>query len=271
MDTDLRSILFEHRFWLQILGDHARFIYNALSPAENEEIDSAQHFIQVFDDLLQRARQGVPVLELTRDVRRYAENFRQFKLELIEKKLVSDLVLWLPPSFINHMVNEIEKYLEIIHFFLREEELPEEMVIEQHLLWLLDAKGHAGAINDNLNLVEQGLKEESQDFTENFDDLYDKVIEIAGYMRTSLDDFPALERFNFEAENEIEEFMFFLEKTLDLELANKVLGTLTPLLLDHMLREECYYLTKLAQLTSVRRPTCNPERPRIQERIDRNS
>jgi hypothetical protein len=28
--------LFEHRFWLQILGDHARFILNALSPKEKK-------------------------------------------------------------------------------------------------------------------------------------------------------------------------------------------------------------------------------------------
>lgn len=30
--------LFEHRFWLQVLGDHARFIFDTLSPQETEEI-----------------------------------------------------------------------------------------------------------------------------------------------------------------------------------------------------------------------------------------
>ena len=263
MDTKQRLILFEHRFWLQILGDHARFIYNSLSPNETEEIDTASNYIQIFDDFLQRARQGVSAKELTRDVKVYVESFRHFKLELIEKKLVGNIVLGLPPSFINHMVNEIENYLEIIYGFLSGE-WPDETVVELHLLWLLDAKGHAGAINDNLNLVEQKLKKISMVFTDSFDNLYDKAVEIKGFMRTSLNKFPALERFNFQVENKMEEFMLFLEKTLNMELDNQILGTLSPLLLDHMFREECYYLTKLSQETPISRPACNPEKPRIE-------
>ena len=45
---------------------------------------------------------------------------------------------------------------------------------------------------------------------------------------------------------------------------NKVLSTLTPLMPDHMLREECYYLIKLAQSSEVRMPDCDPTRPRVE-------
>lgn len=35
------AALLEHRFWLQILGDHARFLYHSLSPSEKGEIERA--------------------------------------------------------------------------------------------------------------------------------------------------------------------------------------------------------------------------------------
>ena len=46
---------FEHRFWLQILGDHSRFIYDTLAPVEKENIKIASQFIQIFDMLLGKA------------------------------------------------------------------------------------------------------------------------------------------------------------------------------------------------------------------------
>ena len=46
---------FEHRFWLQILGDHSRFIHESLAPVEIEYIKIASEFIQIFDILLGKA------------------------------------------------------------------------------------------------------------------------------------------------------------------------------------------------------------------------
>lgn len=34
-----------------------------------------------------------------------------------------------------------------------------------------------------------------------------------------------------------------------------------------MMREECYYLMKLAQLGLVSDPECNPDHPRIEEKV----
>lgn len=36
-----QAIWFEHQFWLQILGDHGRFIFSNLSPEEKDEINRA--------------------------------------------------------------------------------------------------------------------------------------------------------------------------------------------------------------------------------------
>ncbi|CAM3570707.1 DUF2935 domain-containing protein [Paenibacillus lactis] len=48
--------LYEHRFWLQILGDHCRFIFTALSPKEKTDVAIAERLRDNFDALLGEAR-----------------------------------------------------------------------------------------------------------------------------------------------------------------------------------------------------------------------
>ena len=44
----------------------------------------------------------------------------------------------------------------------------------------------------------------------------------------------------------------------ELELSNEVLSVLSARMADHMAREECYYLLKLAQSSGLEMPKCNP-------------
>ncbi len=53
------EMIFEHRFWLQIMGDHARFILYSLAPNEAEAIKKAKQFIENYDDLLERVNEHV--------------------------------------------------------------------------------------------------------------------------------------------------------------------------------------------------------------------
>ncbi|MDF2683982.1 MAG: hypothetical protein K0R47_5172 [Brevibacillus sp.] len=64
--------------------------------------------------------------------------------------------------------------------------------------------------------------------------------------------FPALTRFDQEAEWEILLFSKFLEELEELRLSEQLIGTLTPLIPDHMGREECCYLMKLSEVTDVK-------------------
>jgi hypothetical protein len=78
-------------------------------------------------------------------------------------------------------------------------------------------------------------------------------------------DFAALERLNEQAETVINDFMSFLENMRDQRLDSKVLGSLMPLMADHMYREECYYLLQLSQSTDdIRKPVCDPASPRLE-------
>ena len=57
MKLTLKVAKFEHEFWLQILGDHSRFILDSLSPSETKDIEVAKRFKGAFDRLLGEARQ----------------------------------------------------------------------------------------------------------------------------------------------------------------------------------------------------------------------
>jgi hypothetical protein len=46
-------------------------------------------------------------------------------------------------------------------------------------------------------------------------------------------------------------------------MEKKILGILSPLVTDHMFREECYYLTKLSWVANTNEPGCDPAKPRI--------
>lgn len=267
MNSYESAALFEHRFWLQVLGDHARFIFSALAPSEQEDIQRATYFITTFDQLLEQSRRSLSANELmvlNQQAYQQAEAIREFKLNLIQKHLIGKIELDLPPTFINHMVNEVEEYLRILTALLAGQVPPSQNPVCYHLLWLLDAEGHAAGLASDLDSVERDLIERAKAFMVQFDDYYTKAVEMAGYQRTCLSEFPALSRFNRQVETTILMFKEYLRNLEGLVASNQALGTLTPLIPDHMAREECYYLIKLAEVSEVKKPDCDPTRPRVQ-------
>jgi hypothetical protein len=259
------SAFFEHRFWLQILGDHSRFILNTLSPTEEKDIERAGKFITIFDRLLEQAREPLsePALNtLTHSAMHYAMEIREFKLSLLRRHLAGDLKSNLPPTFFNHMLNELEEYIGILNYLLCGR-VPVYHPVHHHLLWLLDGSGHAASIEADLDDVEKDLKRQSREFKKTFSGLHEKALEMAGYTRTNMTEFPSLGRLNIQAESKMTEFMEFLNALKEARLSKEVLGRITPIIPDHMYREECYYLTKLSQVSAVKKPDCDPGKPRI--------
>jgi predicted nucleotide-binding protein (sugar kinase/HSP70/actin superfamily) len=259
-----RSARFEHRFWLQILGDHSRFIFEALAPIQKVEIEQAANFINIFDTLLEQAKSS-PLTQLADQVEAEVLKLREFKLELIRQHLVGKIKIHLSPTFINHMVNELEEYVRILNHLKEGRVPPVYHELHHHLLWLLDAAGHSDAIYSNLDGVEKKLREKSKAFKKDFEGFYLKAVELAGYLRTNLTSFPALKKMTNDAQLEIKLFQNFLTELEELELSNQALGTFAPLMADHMYREECYYLMKLAESADIEPPNCDPAKPRLKE------
>lgn len=255
---------FEHQFWLQILGDHARFILDSLAISQQEDSKRAKQFQQVFDTLLRKAREQTDLSSLTLEAEEYTLEFREFKLSIIRRLVADKIKIHLPPTFINHMVNELEEYLLILSYLKNKKTPPIFHELHHHLVWLLDAAGHAGAISDTLDPTEKQLKFKSDLFVKQFEDFYLKAVELSGYLRANIDSFPALTKMNKDVEIEIELFRGFLAEIEEMGITKQMLSTFSPLMADHMMREECYYLMKLAQSTNKAKPDCNPTKPRLE-------
>ncbi|WP_338788519.1 DUF2935 domain-containing protein [Metabacillus sp. FJAT-53654] len=255
---------FEHQFWLQILGDHARFILDSLAVSQREDIEKAKKFQQIFDTLLKKAREQTDFSALTLEADEYARELCDFKLSIIRRHIAGKITIHLPPSFINHMVNELEEYLLVLTYLKKKEKPPIFHELHHHLVWLLDAAGHAGAISDTLDRAEKDLKLKSELFAKQFEDFYLKAVELSGYLRANIDSFPALTKMNKDVKLEIELFRGFLAEVEEMELTNQMLSTFSALMADHMMREECYYLMKVAQSTNTNKPDCDPTKPRLE-------
>jgi Protein of unknown function (DUF2935). len=259
--------LYEHRFWLQILGDHSRFILSTLSSLEAQDVKNAETFMTSFDRLLEQARRAKTANEaaaINQPAYEWTVSFRQFKLSLLERAILGKIAIMLTPTFLNHMVNELEEYLRILTELVAGKPVPKFDALHHDFLWLPDAVGHAAAIAADLDMVEQRLIQRSQQFEVHFRQLYMKSIEMAGYMRTQLKDFPAFRRLHKEVDLEMKLFVGFLSELEEMELTAEVLDRINPLMPDHMMREECYYLTKLAQLGLVPKPDCQADKPRVE-------
>ncbi|WP_188207904.1 DUF2935 domain-containing protein [Alkalibacillus aidingensis] len=266
MKTYLESATFEHQFWLQVLGDHSRFIRDSLYPDEVMDVQIAKQFVEQFDQLLEQSRHltEANAVNFTTQVEMVTNQLKEFKLSIIRRHLVGDIGIHLSPTFLNHMVNELEEYQLVLSYLKQGATPPIFHELHHHLVWLLDASGHAGAINDELDGVEKRLKEKSEKFAEHFDQFYLKAVELTGYLRSNIDSFPALNRFNHDVEVELNLFKTFLHEVEEMELSNTVLSTFSELMADHMYREECYYLMKLAESSNVTMPDCDPTKPRVE-------
>lgn len=270
MDESLtfENILTEHRFWLQIMGDHSRFIFFSLSPIETEHLQRSQDFIISFDQILEQVNNSTSNEELeliNKQIQPLILQFRDYKLLLLSLTLTSNIKIHLSSSIINDMVNELEEYLTILHIIQSNNKILFHS-LHYHLLWLTDAIGHAATVLANLDFTEKDLIDKASIYEMQFADLLLKSKMMYGCLRTQLEDFPSLHRLNKQAETLVISFKDFLENLRDQRMDGQVLGTLSPLMADHMAREECYYLWKLSQTAGLtKRPDCDPSKPRIGE------
>jgi hypothetical protein len=258
--------LFELHFWLQILGDHGRFIHDSLAVSETEKIKAASYFITQFDQLLATSKKSLneeALMDLLKKSKMASEEIRSFKLLLLKEHLVGKIKISLPPTFINHMVNEVEEAIRLFTVLGKGQMPPAVHPLHHDLLWLLDAAGHAGAIDSNLDDVEKMLKKTSRSFMKDWEAFYLKAIEMAGYLRANVMKFPALEKFHKDIDLEMQLFKVFLNELETMRLTKEILGTLTPLMADHMAREETYYLLKLSETTDLPPPKDDPTKPRV--------
>ncbi len=244
---------YEDPFWLQILGDHMRFILNALPAREKEHAQQAEHYITLFDTLFAQSGEYLPEIAQERFLEttyNSAQQARMFALGLLRRQLLGEYCINMSPGFLNQMVNETEEYLRILdHASKGTDSLMHP--IHYHLLWLLNCSMNADTINACLDPSERDILKGCHRFMHKFDNLYLKSIELMGFLRAGLPEFASLHRLNADVVDEVAAFAAFMLELED-KLENKeILGTLCRLQVNHMYRKSCYYACKLSEVSNL--------------------
>lgn len=232
----------EHRFWLTIMGEHARFVFFALSPVETGEIERVHRFVETFATLLAESREAGNA-ELGKEVRRAVSDFYRFLLQHLALALSSRLQTALSANLINHMVSETAEYLALLDAFpFAKSAFP---AIHHHMLWLFGSGEHAAAAGGGVDPMERETILTCGGFERQFMGLYLRSVCLRGFMRTELTAFPALDRLSADASDTAGRFRTFLEGLRDSRKSGEIQGCLPAEAADHMAREEVYYLRKL--------------------------
>lgn len=244
----------EIEFWTGIMRDHGEFQYTNLSPKEVEAIHTASYFMSLFKALHEEVKSfngELSPIELSNLISKNMValgQFIQFKRVLLTKLMQCDIALGLPPSFVNHMINEAMEYHRVL--CMAQGTLPFNKALENirlHKVWLPDASGHASAIAAELDPIETELIHKAEKFVKRFDQLFKKAFEMFKmFERTGLED-GGLQYFNHEVEEALQKFICYLEKVKEVRSNCKVYATgmASPLMPDHMMREEKYYIYRV--------------------------
>jgi len=242
-------------FWLGIMRDHAEFILTSLSPRETQLIIMAQNYKNNFTALRSQAK-GLTetkdinaLMQFVNNIIAVLTSFISFKRLILRKLLECKIEINLPPTFINHMINEALDFYRTLCMI--QSCIPLNTVQEDirlHKIWLPDASGHAAFIACSLDPTEEMLIKEAEGYKKTFNQLFIKTTELGLMLERACLEDGALENLNEEAMREISSFICFLDKILKLRSECKALGFASPLVPDHMIREERYYLSKLQSI-----------------------
>lgn len=238
------------------MRDHSEFFLISLSHREAESINTAACFKSTFISLLNEAKSlsgncspAINVEQLVNKIMPVLISFINFKRLTLRRLLECCIELNLPPTFVNHMINEaMEFYRELCKINAASTLSPTAENILLHKTWLPDASGHAASIASFLDPVEERLIKEADKFKIEFNALFIKANELDKMLERACLEDGSLEWLNKEVENKINEFVCYLEKIKELRCKCRILGTLKPLIPDHMIREEKYYISNILSL-----------------------
>lgn len=260
------SIINENRFWLQVMGDYARFIRNSLYPTAAAEVKRSLSFIKQLDDLLERSRQTLSDEQLklfNRQVYQAVQDFRKFILYIVKKQISENNIIVLTSALLNEYVNDTERFLDILSTYMKHNTIINP--VSENATWLLKIYAGATHLQDSIGISFIDYKRKAAAFADKALDLYLRSYVIIGLRRTDLRTFPALEQVIADIQTQMTEYAEYMVDLIKLLKEKKLLGSITLLDLDNQYRQLCYYITKLSMFSKIRPPVCDPTSPRESE------
>lgn len=229
------DINFENRFWQKTLSDHLDFIHDKLF---SNEINLLETTNSLKGGLVNSPKTLPETLTVVKSI-------KDLKINILYGLLSNTVKINLNPTFINHMLNEIEEYITILSSAI-EGKVVTPSPVHLHLVWLPDAVGHSVAVSCDLDPIEKLDIKKFKKYKKKFHILHVKALEFKGYLRAAIiDDSPMMSQLNNDVSLIMSRFITHLSELSGQREESTKLGIITPQLLNHMIREELYYLTKL--------------------------
>lgn len=175
----------------------------------------------------------------------FCTDLMKLKKDILSKQLIGKISINIPPTFLDHMINELEEAIKVFNG-------QPSPLIGQTLLWNLDGSGHADTICSTLDPVEADPRKEAEHYKDRFTKLWLKANTEKGFYRALNQQdkiTPTLEKLLSDSANLMAMFIQVAQEIRDMRMDNVVLGAIESLMLDHFIREGSYFLLKIGKRT----------------------
>ena len=237
-------------FWTSIMRDHGTFQLNALAPKEKPFIENSTYFMDFFKKMNLEVKDSDNLKLIYPKLLHGLRCFIDYKRVILKNILTCNIAINLPPSNISHQINEANQFMMLLsnpdH---KNNKMPTMLYVEQLKLWNIDCAGHSAATAAFLEPVEDIYIQQALNYKMLFEKLIIKTSELQMMlMHTGLED-GALTQLGQETIMQIADFTCFCEKIRKLREECKVMaiGTFTPLVPDHFIREQQYWISKIEE------------------------
>jgi hypothetical protein len=255
LDANAISPWEEHRFWLEIIQDHAYFVRDHLSVSETRYVQDAEAYIAAFQSLLVQLEgmdRGIRYdspeqMAFAQRAAPTADGYYRFEGHLQRLRIANQVNLNLSPTYLNGTLNENQEYLRLLSFAVQGI-VPKELPLVDLLdLWLEDQLGHAILLANVLDPAEFGLQEQAAQFAQTFRALFTKNELIRGYLRFSPPQIPVQLKLARDTLLAVQQFYALVERVITQYEQTELLDRTTLRFLEHHLPESCYFMRKLVE------------------------
>jgi hypothetical protein len=257
----------ENRFWLQIMSDNARIILYGVPP-EQARTRQATALIRQFDELLVKARQNLTPQELDQlnhNALSAAWDMRNFALNILKLQITQNYTILLKPEMFNNMISLADHYIHLLNLFMQNMQ-PSFNPIDQDTFWLPIFTTQARYIAENVGFFETQYRQRAESLANDFINRFTFSIQLKSISSLiGTKDFPIAAEHRRRLNDLLKEYATLLVDLIILIQKNRLPGSLSLLYLDREYRMVCYYTTKLAVLSDIPKPACDPASLRISD------
>lgn len=234
-----------YRLWLRVLQDHMIFIIKRSKLYD----EKAGEFLARLTQLKEQVMNGSPgdMPRFNEEVIQIVEIIHEFKRTILAGLLSGPPQILLPPTFLSHMLNELEKFRFMIYYFKANGTLPPVNRLNDHELWLSDIAGHLGSIHDNLDPTEKLIRMRLHDQKKVFKALHHKALEFINYVKHGVVGGRHIDALTDQSVISTLAYLNLVNEIRQLRESNEALGVVDRHMLLHMIIEEVYYLKTLPE------------------------